>query len=326
MPENSFRIYTQLFGRSSFISVILFEGTGNDVPTEFDDKESYLTGNVSSLGFENVEQKGMAVSQVAFYDGVTQDMSYEVMAVASNADGNISAVAVLEVKTNDTHAPEWIDADPYGTDAVLEDGAPITLVFDEDVIAGAGKDFMFSTLYSGLSDIPGTVEIDGNEVTVTPTAELPQGDYVFLSWPEGAVTDASGNMTSGVFSGVEGGYLIGMFTRRVRPPRAADSVAPATDSIASGGSITVTFDDDVAADADLTKDMIILEYYDADGVFDHSVTVDPATLAYAGGAVTIPQAESAPYGWWVDITIAEAAFDIGVYVPNAEITGSWWIY
>ncbi|MBN2697691.1 MAG: hypothetical protein JXR52_02610 [Bacteroidales bacterium] len=311
-----------------FATVALFPGTGNPVP----DSASLIEGNVSALAIQTKKViSGQATNFV--FGGLVQDMNFEFMAAANNADGKVGDVATLTVKTDDNYPPVFVDSDPTSSySAVLEADAPIVLYFDEPVLYDDTKDFVFTTLYTAMNEVAVDVVVDGNAVAVYPPA-IPESEYVMLSWPEGTVTDPSGNQAAEMVSEfiAEEGYIVGVYTRRVMPARAPVSVEPAVDSIASGGDIVITFNEAVRADRAITKDMIILEYYEWDSeaesyYFDHSTAVDPATLVFDGASVAIPQSFAAPYGWWVDVTVAEAAFDIGLFVPNAEVTGGWWTY
>lgn len=310
---------------AGYASVALYAGTGNAVP---EDPEDLATGNIVSMDFQSKKVAANQAVNFTFRSGIVQDATYEFMAVANNADGKVSDVATLTVTTADTHAPMLVETDPESSySSLLEAGAPITLYFDEAVVYDNTKEFTFTTLYLGMSEPAASVEVSGNAVAVY-SPDIPEGEYVMLSWPEGAIKDASGNAAAGMESyyDADNGVIIGVYIRRVRPPREAVSVAPEADSIASGGDIVITFDNTVKADGNISQDMIILEYYNEEGVFTSSMAVDPGDLVFDGMTVTVPQSYAAAAGWWVDLTVDEAAFDIGLYVPSAEVTGSWRIY
>ncbi len=104
---------------SGYVSLNLYEGTGNPVPSEKDDREAMLTGNVTSMEYYNAETEAGTSYQVTF-EGLVQDASYEVMGVANNGDGVVSPVSVLEIATADSHAPMLTGTDPeIGFDPVL---------------------------------------------------------------------------------------------------------------------------------------------------------------------------------------------------------------
>ena len=313
---------------TGYIAVHLFEGSGLAVPDDRETKESLMTGNVASMAYYSIPSTSGQSYAVTFTEGIMQDASYEVMAFASNADGVISDGKLVGVTTSDAYAPVLVETDPApGTDAIFEQGASITLYFDEAVVVDDSKEFTFNTLFGGISEA-GTAVASGNAVVVSPVSDFAEGDYVFLSWPDGAVTDPSGNPAEGMTSGLdEEGYLMGIYTRMVRPPREPVSVGPEADSIPLGSSIEIVFDDEVNPDDYIEQGMISLAYYDADG---NPVSVeypDPATLTFNEMTATVPQSNpNAAAGWSVELMIDEAAFDIGFYVPNAELSGSWNLY
>jgi len=309
---------------SGYATVALFKGTGNTVP----DSVNLVRGNVSSLDKKTAKTVANEPTQFTFSTDLVQDTEYELMAAANNADGKLSKVVTLTVKTDDTNPPVLLETDPPSSySAVLEDGAPITLYFDEPVVYDQTKEFIFSTLYTGMSVAAEDVVVSGKAVAVYPP-DIPQGEYVMLSWPEGVVTDASGNPAEEMVSEyiADEGIIVGVYTRRVRPPRAPVSVEPAADSIASGAAIVITYDNVVTASSSISQDMIILEYYNDEGVFNHAMAVDPTTLVFSGMTVTVPQAYSAPYGWWVDLYVEGGAWNILYGVPCTEISESWRIY
>jgi hypothetical protein len=281
-----------------------------------------------SMDYRSVETAAGQLYQVTFSDGIEQDMPYEVLALASNSDGVPSEGQSVTLTTADSHPPVFQDSYPTpGYDAVWE-GDYIVLIYDEYIKGGLDTSFVFTSFYSGLEDPDATIYAMGNMVAIYPSIQFPEGDYVFLSWSEGAITDMSGNPAVGMNSYYDEEYnFYGVYTRMVRPPRAAVSVGPAdADSIASGADIVITFDEEVNADRYIDKSMISLAYYDSDGMPDIVEYIDPALLVFDGMTVTIPQPIAADYGWTVELMVAEEAFDIGYFVPNAEITGAWWIY
>lgn len=314
--------------KAGYIAVHLFEGTGIAIPEDDDVKESVMTGNVGSMAYYSIQSAPGEVYTITFSEGIQQDASYEVLAFASNADGVISDGALLQATTSDAYAPVLMEVDPApGDDAIFEQGASITLYFDEAVVVDPSKEFTLITLFSGIREA-GTAVAMGNTVVITPVSDYPEGDYVFLSYPDGAVTDPTGNAADGISSGLDDeGYPMGIYTRMVRPLRAAVSVGPEADSIPVGSSIEIVFDDAVDADSKIKQGMISLTYYDAE---DTPVTVeyvDPATLTFSEMTATVPQAYAgAGAGWYVELYVAEEAFDIGIYVPNAEVEGSWKLY
>ena len=313
---------------AGYVALHLFQGSNNALPETDEEKEAFLTGNIVSMEYVSVQTAAGESYQVTFSDGIEQDMPYEVLAVAINADGVPSEGQSVALKTADSHPPVFMDSSPAsGFDAIWE-GDAIVLIYDEYIMGGMDTSFVFTSFYTGVEDSMATIFTMGNMVAVYPSILFEEGDYVFLSWSAGAITDMSGNPAEGMLSYYDEEYnFYGVYTRRVRPPREAVSVGPAdADSLASGADIVITFDDAVYPDSYIDKSMISLSYYDVDGIPDVVEYIDPGLLTFDGVTVTIPQPIAADSGWYVELWVDEEAFDIGFYVPNAEIGGLWWTY
>ena len=138
------------FSNSSngYVALNLYEGTGNAVPTELEDREAMLTGNVSSMEYYSAQTEVGTVYQVTF-EGLIQNASYEVMGVANNGDGVVSVVEVLPLATADSHPPVLTGTDPeVGYSPVLPVDGSVVLVFDEPVLYDDTKDLTFSEFYA----------------------------------------------------------------------------------------------------------------------------------------------------------------------------------
>ncbi len=102
----------------------------------------------------------------------------------------------LTVGTDDNYGPVLSATDPGITyDPVLPAGGPITLVFDEWVLYDDEQVLTFAAFFGDEEMAAGSVEVDGNVVTVTPAEDFTYRDYIWLSYPEGAFTDYAGNPT-----------------------------------------------------------------------------------------------------------------------------------
>ena len=89
---------------SGYVALNLFDGTGNEVPTEESDLEAFLTGNVSSMEYYRAGTEVGTVYQHTFH-GLIQNASYEVVGVANNSDGVVSQAVLLGITTGDSHPP-----------------------------------------------------------------------------------------------------------------------------------------------------------------------------------------------------------------------------
>ena len=302
-----------------YASVILLPGTGNTVP---ENPEDLLTDNVASLASQT--KKVGANQPVNFtFSGLIQWASWEVMAAANNADGKTSDVAVLAVNTGDSYGPVLSETDPGVTyDPVLPVGGPVVLIFDEPVLYDDSKELVFSEFYDGEDVAAGSVEVDGNMVSVTPGVDFTYYDYVMLSFPEGAFKDYAGNPVAEMTSYFDGdaGALVGLFWGVEMTEYGAASITPESDTVQTAFDIVITFDDlvDVSnvEDGDIT-----ISYADTLNTFIKGVLA--SEISATDNSMTITQSYTAASGAEVMLTVPAGILEIGYGNPNTEITAGW---
>jgi len=307
---------------NGYVALNLYEGTGNEVPTELEDREAMLTGNVTSMEFHTGQTEVGSIYQYTF-EGLVQDASYEVMGVANNSDGVVSEVVVQIVNTADSHPPMLTGTDPgVGYDPVLPVGGPVVLVFDEPVVYDDTKHLTFTEFFDGVDVVAGSVTVSGNMVTVTPGEDITNRDYVMLSYPEGAFTDLSGNLTPEMDSYFDGAGLVGLYWRAEAKVFEALSITPAEELVATGFDIVVSFAEEVDA-GDVADGDITLTYDDGTDVLIKSVLA--SEVSAAGNDLTITQSYMAAPGVEVTLDIPEGLLEIGIANPNAAVSASWTI-
>ena len=303
-----------------YASVILLPGSGNPVP---EDPENILTGNVSSLEYQSKMVKANQATNFTF-QGLFQWALYEVQSAANNADGKVSEVRTLTVGTDDNYGPVLSATDPgISYSPELPVGGPITLVFDEWVLYDDDKILTFTSYYGDEEMAAGSVEVDGNVVTVTPAEDFTYRDYIWLSYPEGAFTDYAGNPTAEIVTYLdeEAGEFVGLFWRVEEFMYDAASITPEADSVdASRFDIVVTFDDEVDID-DVEDAMITLSYDDGVDVLIKGVLVSELTAL--DNTLKITQTRLGVPGTTITLNIPEGVLGIGIGNPNAEISVSW---
>jgi len=302
-----------------YASVILLPGMGNEVP---EDPEDLLTGNVVAMDYQTEATTANTATEFTF-SGLVQYAVYEVMAAANNEDGKASQVSTLAVGTDDTHPPMLSGTDPgVGYSPSLAVTGPVVLVFDEPVVYDATKDLTFSEFFDGEDVVAASVTVDYNVVTVTPGANFTNYDYAMLSYPEGAFTDYSGNLTPEMLSYFDGVDLVGLFWGVESKEFEAVSIAPAEAIVSAGFDIVVTFAEGVVAsgveDGDIT-----LTYDDGLDVLTKGVLA--SEVSAAGNELTITQSHLAAPGVEVTLNIPSEILLVGYDNPNAEVTASWTI-
>lgn len=310
-----------------YVALNLFAGTGNAVPTELEDREAMLTGNVVSMDYYTGETTAGETYEVTF-GGLVQDASYEVMGVGNNSDGIVSDVVVQVVNTGDSHPPMLTGTDPEVTyDPVVPVDGSVTLIFDEAILYDDTKDLTFSKFYAGEDVLAGSVEVSGNMATVTPAEVMENREIIMLSYPEGTFTDLTGNPADSMASYyVSGAGMVGLYWRTEEEVKEAVSVAPEEGVVPTGFDIVVTFpeevklldpyDDPYIGDGDIT-----LTYDDGVDILIKSVMA--SDVSAAGNELTILQPYEAAPGVEVTLDIPEGLFDIGNRNPNGEVSATW---
>lgn len=307
------------FSNSSYgyVALNLFEGTGNTVPTELEEREALLTGNVVSMEYYTAETEVGNVYQYTF-EGLVQDASYEVIGVGNNSDGVVSEAVVQVVNTADSHPPMLTGTDPENATVGLPVGGPVVLIFDEPVLYDDTKDVVFSELLDD-EDVVASVSVDGNMVTVTPGEDFTNYDVAMLSYPEGAFTDLTGNLVAEMNSYYDDGFY-GLFWEVESMEFEAISIAPEEAVVPTGFDIVVGFAQ--ALDISGVGDGDITLTYD-DGVDILIKSVMASEVSAAGNDLTISQSYNAPPGVEVTLDIPAELFEVGYGNPNAEVTATW---
>jgi len=164
---------------------------------------------------------------------------------------------------------------------------------------------------------------------VTPGQELTNRDYLLLSYPEGAFTDYSGNLTEEVVSSLNdaGDGFAGLFWRVEAKEFEALSYTPAEELVGSSPfDIVLTFAEGLSltdsegtpyfSDGDIT-----ITYDDGVDVLIKSVLV--ADVSADGNELTISQSYTPSPGMIITLNVPAEIFNVGYGNPNAEVTASW---
>ena len=163
-----------------------------------------------------------------------------------------------------------------------------------------------------------------NEVTITPEDSIRNREYLWLSYPEGAFTDHSGNLAAAIETGFndEGNGFVGLYWRAEARLFEVQSVSPEDGGliVASAFCIVVTFEEAVDAD-DVSDGDITLSYDDGLNVLTRSVLA--SELSVDGNELTIAASYAPSPGMSITLDIPEDVLGIGIGNPNAEFTASW---
>lgn len=296
------------------------------------DGELLLIGNIEGLGDTLVGVESAQAVQHTFKTDLIQNMPYMVFAVASNGDGVYSSVQELKVQTDDNYAPYLVSTTPSkSSDAEQENSFSVELKFSEPVQLGETPVFKFSYYFDDEEHVvdADTITVDGNLVTVYQSKVPHNGEWVFLSWEEGAVTDflaGTPNKVEAQTSGVVEAGLTGLYWRVQHVPfeMSVESFMPEAGSAVSDNQFDIMYkfpyavsfatDDDgdpVYEDGDVTVvfwkegKQVILEIPSGNlSISDDSTLVIALT-------------EAASYGDWVSVSIAEGVVVDMYENPNA---------
>ncbi len=317
---------------SGYVAAILLAGAENPVP----DSAALLSENV--VYDEYMYMEAVANEAVSYtFTTVVQDSDYEVMAVGANEDGVVSDVAVLAVASADTYAPVFKSATPgitYITPSLLV-GDTITLTFDEPVKLGDGV-FTFESFRTGdTQTVPAdNINVLGMDVTIIMPYLSEYGDYIFLSWEAGAVTDMVGNEVAEMVSGFDGSPFVGAFWRTVLIDRDYESAAPdmAVDQ-EPGFDVVLTYVDDLSYvtyyDPDDEAYYPVIEDGDITLVYDDgaglvlTLPVPVADVSISGADLTIAQSAAPNWPGTVTVNIPTGLFTVGWGNPMVDVAAEW---
>ncbi|RIH63883.1 hypothetical protein D1164_17235 [Mariniphaga sediminis] len=315
---------------AGYVSIVITDDT---TLTAADiDGELLLIGNIDGLGDTLVGVESAQAVQHTFKTDLTQNMPYMVFAVASNGDGVYSAVKELKVQTDDSYAPYLVSTTPSKSpDAEQENSFSVELKFSEPVQLGEAPVFKFSYYFDDEEHVvdADTITVDGNLVTVYQSKVPHNGEWVFLSWEEGAVTDflaGTPNKVEAQTSGVVEAELTGLYWRVQHVPfeMSVESFMPEAGSAVSDNQFDIMYKfpyavsfatddegDPVYEDGDVTVvfwkegKQVILEIPSG----NLSITND--------STLVIALTEAASYGDWVSVSIAEGVVVDMYENPNA---------
>ncbi len=199
--------------------------------------------------------------------GLMPNTYYKVFAASNNLDGVESEILSFLLKTNDGTGPEFVSSSPaVSNEAAVPVGSDIVLTFNEPVKVNTDKKFIFTYYFENV-----TVEINpdesyasGNKITIPQPHEGHPGDYFFLSWEEGVVTDLSDNPCAERISGVIEGSLRGNYYRFefLNFSVVKASVVPENDSVVADHSfiVDISFPFTIKLEKDLDPDMVKFRY------------------------------------------------------------------
>jgi len=275
--------------------------------------------------------------------GLMPNTYYKVFSASNNNDGVESDVQSFILKTDDGIGPGFVSSSPaISPEASVVVGTDIVLTFDEPIQVDTNKVFTFTYFYEGVTEelSADNSYVSGKTVTIPQPHTGHAGDYFFLSWEAGAVTDLSGNPCDERISGIVGGYLAGNYYRfeKVNFSVTDKSINPDPDSIMAvhDFAVDLSFPFEIELE-ELTSDMVKFRYINwlgtvttevdaADNceiINDTTLRITQPHLADNGDNIALYLAEgviSDKYGNLNDLSDYEIDWDLGDFVIPDDIT------
>lgn len=308
---------------TGFLSFALFEGKGNPTP----DSSALIQLNVNAMQMGSGELTVANQPVWVEMNGLKQNTNYELFAVSQNNDGVLSKVTnALLITTTDKHGPELSDIDPaVSTDDEQSTDFQIFLSFDEPIsTADAGK-FIFTYFLEGADAVASSAIVnpdDPYQVIVSQSREAHSGDYVFLSFSDGAVEDIVGNKVGSFESGVDDtGAPFGLYWRTARVGWDIDleSVNPAAGTTISDPEFTIEFKTTVATKNKVADGSVRLIVVNENVTSIYKVLAENVILADDEETVTITKPFTPISGDSIYLEIDAGAFTDNYGNPNNVI-------
>ncbi|MDA3928424.1 MAG: hypothetical protein PF541_05655 [Prolixibacteraceae bacterium] len=308
---------------TGFITGVLVEGVGNVAP----DSTLLIQGNVEALDAAYTEVLEADVKIMYEIGGLTQNTKYEIFTVAQNEDGVLSDVVKLMVSTTDAYNPVLVGVDPGPAyDAEQSTTMEVVLVFDEPIGAADASKFTFSYFYEGVDAVAGDAVVDSEnpyQVIVSQSRSANDGEYIWLSFAEGAVTDLVGNpvasFTTG-FNEAQDGFE-GLYWRVAKVGWDVDveTVVPTAASAVADPEFVIELSAPVAVSSDAEDGSVRLIVVSAGVKSVYEVPAANVMVAEDGTSISIYKPFTPDYGESIYLEVDAGTFTDVFGNPNNVI-------
>lgn len=204
-----------------------------------------IAGESSTIANEVFESES-AGSYTINISGLNPNKYYKVFCSATNANGVQSNLESYLFKTNDNYGPSLMETSPSRSlDPEQSTDFEVVLTFDEPIGSVDASKFTFKYYNEDIEATAGSAEVNpanSMQVIVKQAKEALAGDYVFLSYEEGAVKDLSGNSAAARESGIVEGAAAGLYWRaeNISWDFAVENIMPQAGSATSDLDFMVT--------------------------------------------------------------------------------------
>ncbi|MEM5816232.1 MAG: Ig-like domain-containing protein, partial [Desulfitobacterium hafniense] len=149
------------------------------------------------------------------------------------------------VPTPDTEAPRVVSMMPSANSRGVPLNAEINIYLSEKVAAGGSFDAII--LKTGDAAVETAVTVNGNALTIRPSAGLTAGSLYRISVPAAAVQDLSGNALT---AGYEASFITGETEDHSSPALLSTNPGPGAENVSTASEIRIGFGEDIQPGGD----------------------------------------------------------------------------
>lgn len=300
-----------------FIAVV----PGTD-ETETPDPQNLLKLTVADAVFaiQIIKDNASELTGSVNVPGLIQNTSYKVYALPVNIDGVLGTVATTDAfETSDSFNPT-LDLDAGISPAISSSAAQstdfdITLTFSEPVVLAPDFDIQIgyrdaeTKLINWVVVDNDNISISSNKVIINQMQSMINGQYVFLTIAQGAITDRTGNPFDGVTSGIIDNKLAGIYWRVSKEAKVALEVLPDPEVYVTDPSafdvikLVYPYELNTLSLDDYESSMIKVRYYDGELEENYNIPVGDIVIDKDTLEITIPKAGI--YGSYIYLSIEE---------------------
>lgn len=326
--EDSSVVVSASSNMEGYLALYILSGADTNIYNRVD----VLTNNIpaeSVVANSSAEVAANESVAVAFNGALIQNTSYKALAVANNPEGNTSELTELTFNTSDSYGPlldsasvspamSNVPAQPADFSVVIPFNEPIKLANASKISFGYLSFVDYTTTWVPTSADDIVVDNSTYTVTISQSATPENGQYVFLTIEEGAITDIIGNNFAGIEGGVDlgEGVLYGLFwrTEHINLDPTIESPTLGEAQTEPGFDIVISFTEDMELGADFTADVlgetgsVMITYLLAPESASAYVIVEDS-IEIDGSTITIKQLITPIPGTEIYLSILEGAFE-----------------
>ncbi|MEW5705872.1 MAG: Ig-like domain-containing protein [Actinomycetota bacterium] len=217
--------------------------------------------------------------------GTTYTVIIPTNAVKDTANNSFAAQYTFSFTTQDVTPPTVISTNPSNNAKDVPKDKTVTVTFSENIIAGSAYESI-TVKDNKNNSINIAKSINGNVLTIYPSADLSYGTSYTVTIPSGAVKDLANNTLANQFT-----LAFTVQADTIAPTVSSTSPSNNAASVAKETTITVTFNENVQAgsafDSIVIKDSNNNSITASKTIKDKVLTIDPANDLIPGATYTV---------------------------------------